>query len=657
MDKSIRESRNMKFVEIFLSEFYQKFKARKIILLKIVVAIVVLLAVSLLVEISIFSKIEKSKNEIVNLNNSEIIAENFKIDERGIYISEFSNARLIISNQNKYVKNLEILLAGNPNLPIIVKYLDSKTDQESVLKKELQKSMKKNDLEFFNNFVFDIKNSPEKIIIEALEPQTEIVGIRIDNNYYFNLNRFIFIFALGGLILILFALRKKAGKNPELIFLAIALIGGSLISILEIRSFVSFDEKIHYQNVNRNSFRSIIKKDIKDIYSSPATPSSYSIKEQSQIDQYFNNRRSKEKEIIDDNSLSLSISDIYKKLGYLPSICALVVGRILHLPAHIIFVLGRWVNILVFSLVVFLAIRKLKSGKMILSIIALFPTSIFLASHYNYDSWVTAFTMLGLAYLFSELQQPEKKITWKEITIMIGALVIGLGPKAIYFPLLFLLFFLTAKKFNSKKQYRNFIIATILSILFVVGSFVLPMFISGPGSGDSRGGGNAVNPTQQIGFILSEPFVYAKILFVFLKNYINLESLEAFMTNFVTLGKVKGFWIILTLLAIVTLTDKNQYDKNTASLKLKFWVLGVCVMTFALIATALYITFTPVGNMSIAGVQHRYLIPLVFPVLFIIGSSRIKNPVNKNVYNMVIFSIIASVLLGGIWDLIVSRYY
>jgi len=474
----------------------------------------------------------------------------------------------------------------------------------------------------------------------------------------YNAYQRLFILAITALILVFIALRKKIGQNPELAFLAIALICGSLISIAEPKSpyYTSWDEHIHYRNADRISLKSIIEKNVYDVYLNIRfTPYSFSIKEQQQLDRQFDSNYASSDKKSKAKPSRFSIIK-YAEIGYIPSSIALALGRLLHLPYHIVFMFGRWINVLLYALVVFFAIRKLKSGKMIMSVVALFPTAIFLASNYNYDSWVTAFTLLGLAYLFSELQQPDKKITTREAVIMLGALVIGLGPKAIYFPLLFLVFLLKPAKFSSLRQYKKIILASILSILFVVGSFMLPFLISGPGRGDHRWSRD-VNPVEQVKFILSEPFIYAKILSNFAKDYLDPLNASDFMTFFAYLGMAKGFWLILATLGIVTFTDKNEYDKQTAQLKTRLLVMGVFLATVILICTALFISFTAVGSATIAGVQPRYLIPLLFPLLFVISSSRIKNPINKNIYNSVIFCMMSFVLLQGIWDLIIKLHY
>jgi uncharacterized membrane protein len=462
----------------------------------------------------------------------------------------------------------------------------------------------------------------------------------------FNQYRFLFILSICGLISFFFLFRKKIGQHPEYGFLAVALICGSLLSFSEPKAYVNWDEQIHYKNSEKIASNFVMNMEFRP----NKIQSSYSYSEQDSINKTVDSQYKKPKT----KSSGMGIG--YDKIGYIPSALAIFFGNILQLPAHIIFIFARWINLIVYSIVVFFAIRKLKTGKMILSVIALFPTAIFLAANYNYDSWITAFTMLGLAYLFSQLQESQKKITNREIVIMLGAFVIGLGPKAIYFPLMFLLYFIGKSKFDSLKKYKKYLLATTLSILFVAGSFFLPFLVGGMNHSDNRGG-EGVNSAKQIQFMLSDPLSYMGILLNFMKDYTNPLNAGGFITFYAYLGMMKGFFLVLGTLLLVTLTDKNEFDKKTSKWSLRLSIIVIYFAITALISTALYVVFTPVGSLTINGVQPRYLIPLVFPLLFVIGSSRIKNPLGRGAYNAIIFGVMAAVLLGGTWQLIISKYY
>ncbi len=131
----------------------------------------------------------------------------------------------------------------------------------------------------------------------------------------------------------------------------------------------------------------------------------------------------------------------YRNLCYMPAGFGLWLGRLLSLPYHVAFMVGRWFSMLFYSILVFLAIRKLKSGKILAAAVALIPFNIFMASSYSYDHWITAWLLYGTCCLFGELQQPEKKMSVFEWIFMLLAFLIGVGPKMLYIPLVLLALF------------------------------------------------------------------------------------------------------------------------------------------------------------------------------------------------------------------------
>lgn len=650
-------------VKEWSGEVLNKLIDRKRNIAKIFAVVAILAASSFVMEYFVFSYklnvVEKNNKGISVLEKGDIATENFFLDENGNFISQLENSTLIVSTKNRYINNLELDLTENTSDSIFVKFVDPETREGVVIENRLQKNILKNKLDFMNFLVFHVDGNPEFIKIEVEKPGTIISAIKIDNQYYFNYYRFLFIFAIGLLIGAFCIFRKSIAERPEYGFLVVAIICGTLLVLSQTKSYISWDDFIHYKNVDSLTMKSLIKKDVEDIYAKTnSVPHSYSIKEQQSIDEYFDSRIKKDNSSKGKKSKEpmIALKQFYNKLGYLPAAFVTMIGRILNLPGHIIFMSGRLANVIAYSLVVFLAIRKLKSGKMLMGVIALFPTSIFLASNYGYDFWVTSFTMLGLAYLFSEIQQPEKKMSKKDAIIMLGSFVVGLGPKAIYFPLMFLVFFLKPSKFKSAIAYKRFVLASSFSIFFVLGSFLLPFLISGEGGGDSRGG-SEVNSAEQVKFILTEPVAYSKILYNFMSGYISPLNAGGFMTSFAYLGSVQGFATLLFILIFVAITDKNKFDVKTSTWKLKLSVLGIYFAIVSLICTALYVAFTAVGRETIAGVQPRYLTPLIFPLLYVFANGKIKNPIDRYYYNSAIFLMIAAIFFYGVWDVIIKFYY
>ena len=635
----------MQFIKKQLSRLQEKISKNKKKTVQIIATILFLLLASFLIEYFGFG----AKLHGLDSSNSGVqVVRDYSIE----------NNAIVFENAGKYINNLELDFDQNPDYGVTIRYFDPRVGQDIALQSKLQRSMQKNEFNFLHFLVFKIDGNPQKISITSSDQQPPVVKVKIDNDYNFNFYRFIFIFLALFLLFIFFTFRKIVGKKPEYLFLAVVMTCGTLLSFSESHSFVSWDEGIHYRFANGHSFNNLFDGGNKDVYSKiTSIPSSYSLKEQSAIDNNFDNLQLKEnKKVRRFVIFGFSLVEFYNQLGHIPSGLALMLGRIVRLPNHLVFIFGRWINICLYSIIIFFAIRKLKTGKMIMAVIALFPTSIFLASNYSYDWWVTSFSMLGLAYLFTELQEPEKKISKNNLVIIVGSFVIGLGPKAIYFPLMLLLFLLKKEKFESIDKYKKYILVSVFSILFVIGSFMLPFFVGGPGKGDHRGG-SGVNSAQQVKFILSNPLSYSEILLNFIKDYTNPKNSAGLMTSFAYLGSVKGYLLILFTLIFATITDKNQYDILTSKFKVKLITVIIFLFTTSLISTALYVAFTPVGNALILGVQPRYLIPLIFPILFVIGNGHFKNSFNKDIYNLVIFGVLSFVTLQGIWQVVIKTYY
>jgi len=334
----------------------------------------------------------------------------------------------------------------------------------------------------------------------------------------------------------------------------------------------------------------------------------------------------------------------------------LFIGRSLALSPEILVKMGTLGNHLLYTLVVYYAIKRLKSGKYIMAVIAMFPTAFVLSTTYGYDYWITAFTMLGFAYFFYEVQSPEEKIRLSSIMIIIGSFIFGLGPKAIYFPLMLLLYLMGKRKFPSQINYKGYMIAVTCSILLVFASFFIHYLISGGGGEGDYRGSDEVNAVEQTKYILRNPISYAGTLIKFLQNYLNIPSGSFnFTTNFAIIRPSSFFHLVWVLLLFVIITDRHDNDLITSTWKYKIIVSFVVFATIALFSTALYITFTAVGANSIRGVQGRYLFPVLFPFLYVVGGLKITNSINKTMYSSVVFGIMSFVLLYGAWENLVPK--
>lgn len=438
----------------------------------------------------------------------------------------------------------------------------------------------------------------------------------------------IFIFLLLCCVVGITALIVKKKARTELVFLFLSLaIGGSIALIPPAQTGISWDDQIHYPKALGVSY-------LEDPAFSEGNNALINVayfpedflpdKSAETVNQYHGYI----KELDSHGSFEVQGSVApghgssivtYGSLGYIPSAMGLWIGRVFHLSIVHDFTLGRLFNLLFYVLMCFLAIRITPVKKTLLACVALLPTSLFLAANYSYDPWVTSFMMLGAA-LFLKEYHSDKEISWKRVFAIIVVFILGLGPKAIYFPILGIMLLMPRKKFSSRKKYYQYIGLIFLAGFIVLFSFLAPYISSsGGGSGDARGGSD-VSASGQTAFILSNPIGYIGILGSFIFNvlltipasndYSFLLGYFGKMTDIVPFFSGVSFVALL----VIGLLDVRKKEKEPRVSE-RIWIAFLVLLTIALVSTALYIDFTPVGLSTINGVQKRYLIPLLFVVI------------------------------------------
>lgn len=469
-----------------------------------------------------------------------------------------------------------------------------------------------------------------------------------------------FVFAgIFGFVVSMFILfYKYVGKKPEIFFLMIFLSAGMLIATFSpcMTTLASWDEETHYKRIvnmayigEETKFTGADLDYINRVYG-------ITFSQQDRETVFSALEESYQKGALPEGSFYEDKTFSYYSIAYAPAAFGGLIGRALGLPFLGTLLLARYLPLILYAFLFYFGMKKLKTGKMIFAVIALIPTLLFIASHYSYDIWLVAFLMFGFAYYFSEIQHPEQKLSTTSWVVMLVSMCLGLAPKAVYFPMAALLLFMPKNKFVSKKHRMGYILSILAVIAFAMFSFVLPRLFGGMGTGDMRGG-EEVNATLQLAFILQNPLSYAKILGRFLVDYLSFSNAWLYLTSFAYLGNGKMFIVLLVLLGIVTFTDRDKKDGLTTTLahKARTWIAAL--LTTAAVATALYISFTPVGFETVNGCQERYLLPLLFPVLYVAGSANIRVIENRNRYNALVFAVSGLVLFLNIGNTIIRFYH
>ncbi len=463
----------------------------------------------------------------------------------------------------------------------------------------------------------------------------------------------VFILGIISAVFAIFDIAISRRKNAARVFVVIALLLGLTLSFIQAPSIGgAWDEQIHYERVVNlkcalfNPERTLADNSLSNI---SYTFSSY----YANTDWYISTVLSEDSVKIAPNEHTLTY---YYTVGYLPAALAMGVCEAFGADILKTIVISRIANLLTYAFVLYLGMRKLKSGALIFASVALMPTAIFLATTFSYDFWVSGFIGCSVAYMISVLQDAEHKISIKDLVIIFATFFIGCGPKTAYFLLLAPFLFISRDKFKDKRWHLVAKLAAIAVMLAIVFVIVLPFFADVGGATDGRGGSD-VDSSGQIKYMLADPMRYISMLINFLLGFVAFGNASAYTTAFGYFGFTSNIYgtLALVIMLMCAFVDKSEADdfKGALLLKASSWV--TVLGQLAIVATALYISFTPVGHPTVLGCQYRYIIPTLFIGLYSIGSGKISNKMDKGFMNALVFALLAFNAFMTYYQTIITR--
>lgn len=320
----------------------------------------------------------------------------------------------------------------------------------------------------------------------------------------------------------------------------------------------------------------------------------------------------------DNKSLIYSeTSAVYSGIQYIPQGIGIAIARIFTDKVLLLAYAGRIANMIVAVILLYFAIKNIPFGKNILLILTFIPILIEGISSLSPDALTITLCFFFASYIFKlAFNKKITQITGKQlIFIAVLSIIIALC-KIVYIPIVLLIFILPKEKIQKKyaKLIPIFLVACMANLMWLN---VSKIYLAHFREGDS---------VIQVKSILLNPIEYVQICL----NTIDL-NLESYIST--CFGEKIGWgelihinYIVPYTLFILTLfislndnTIKNKFNKFQTIL-----ISLICVSIVALIFTSLYVQWTYCQSTSIAGIQGRYLIPILPLTLILIGS-KIKN--------------------------------
>lgn len=536
------------------------------------------------------------------------------------------------SSQKFYIKELK--LSGS--FPKEYSYT-IKTKEYNSFDKESEEYYSDTVNSWFSDFYTNLNKKVTSIEITLNKVEdAELTAVSCSNRFEVNNYRVLFFLVAFSLLYCLL-FEKKIYKKLEWLFVVYALIFGLLLIFYAQPVKNSWDEQIHFGNAYSLAFgRNVEWTEAAELTKNGETVTCNTKAEFAELRAYLNEKN----DTVVYTEQKESLIPAYSSLAYIPQAIFINIASILKTSFSVLYALGKIGNLLIYILVMFWAIKLAKRKKLFLIFVALMPTPLFLAASYTYDTIVFSFITLACVLWANELY--NESINIRKIIGMVLLFAIGCFSKAVYIPMILIMLILPIASTQKKKD-KIIVWTMILCITcLVMLTFVLPTLTSTMAGdlsfgGDSRGGATSV--VGQLVSMVKHPMASIKLMVksIFeLDNFRNLGYPEAdyyffgnlMFLNFANLGILTDKWscVIIVLAGMLLLTPDQQNIRYERKLSImdKIIIAIAVIGTIGFIWLALYLSFTPVGETHISGVQARYYLPLLYLGALIFNGKRIS---------------------------------
>ena len=273
---------------------------------------------------------------------------------------------------------------------------------------------------------------------------------------------------------------------------------------------------------------------------------------------------------------------------------------------------------LVFGLFFFFAIRLTPVGKNFLVLLGLVPVNIQSANSMSADALALALTVALAAFVLAMRYKQKEVMSRRQLIwmyVLTGFLCLC---KVVYMPFCLLLFLIPKERFKSRKNYWFHVVCAGAVILILSFGWLA---IASRYLCESQPG---VDTAAQLVGILKDPAAFVLTFVRSLDNFGVTYLTEMIGSNLGWLNIPVCALLAIGYLLILVLQVSGNDDMSGIRLDLpvKSILGGVSLLVFALIFVTLYGQWTAYGYDKILGVQGRYFLPLLFPLILALKPKR-----------------------------------
>jgi len=372
--------------------------------------------------------------------------------------------------------------------------------------------------------------------------------------------------------------------------------------------------------------------------------------------------------------------------GYFPPLywaqaLGITLARLLGLGRVPMYIFGRLGNLLLYTALIYFAIRRMPFFKTTMAAVALTPVALQLAASFTYDTLVIGMCFLFTAIVF-DLAYKKEKVSFKDILLLaVLAAVIAPG-KTVYVVIIGLCFIIPLHKFGSKpKAFASFALVAVVAasmwlaynqtFINLVKESLMPQAaveesvpqtaeaeLIAPETEQPAAEEPAADPAPtpapeddllpngdskylfSAGYILTHIPQTLKLVVNTIQDNTTLYIYQIFggILGEVILSPVHISWLfVIAVMVIVYMTTVGtQGEASLYKGPKKWWSTIVALGVVALFCTAC-VTWTPVNYKTVFGIQGRYFIPVLPLLIMALKTENIT--LKKNIDKVLFFAL------------------
>lgn len=317
----------------------------------------------------------------------------------------------------------------------------------------------------------------------------------------------------------------------------------------------------------------------------------------------------------------------YPAINYFPHAIGMKIASTLNLNPFVIGMFGRFSNLIVCVLLLGLGLKNLPYKKFFMTILLLSPSVLSYLASLSADGFILATSFLLISYILRFMESKEK-VTKKQLIILTFLSICVSLCKITYLPIIGIITFIPHKCFKNKTSKW----LSCISIIMI--GIVCSLIWSKVGN---------VAATNEVAYRLTYDWIFKhpiSYIIIIIRNTMSNSYdfiSNIFAGNFLCHSQVKPYAIIPILYFVIFIVSMfNEKSKIKISIVQKIFVIFIALLIYGLICTAMYVYNTACANYNgypfIIGIQGRYLIPILFLLLFLCNK-KIFNVDNSNLIN------------------------